>query len=108
MVKFNLQVFEWGSGDRQGMLVLGIYDMGIVLCSIGWLILLKVGYYDDKGYLYILSKFLLNRVEMICKQKGIELFCLIVRIMINYCLLFCDVLVGFDRFVIMVKIILFL
>lgn len=49
------------------MLVLGIYDMGIVLCSIGWLILLKVGYYDDKGYLYILSKFLLNGVEMIRK-----------------------------------------
>lgn len=49
------------------MLALGTHDMGIVLCSTGWLISLKAGHYDDKGYLYILSKLLSNRVEMTCK-----------------------------------------
>lgn len=46
------------------MLALGTHDMRIVSCSTGWLISLKAGHYDDKGYLYILSKLLSNRVEM--------------------------------------------
>lgn len=46
------------------MLALGTHDMGIVLCITGWLISLKAGHYDDKGYLYILSKLLSNGVEM--------------------------------------------
>lgn len=67
MAKLNSLAFEQGSGDRQGMLALGTHDMGIVLCITGWLISLKAGHYDDKGYLYILSKLLSNRVEMTCK-----------------------------------------
>lgn len=42
------------------MLALGTQDISIVV----GLISLKAGHYDDKGYLYILSKLLSNGVEM--------------------------------------------